>query len=291
VTSGGIQLIAGGGTASGTVVSGGGIDVVDSGGTASGTLLAGGASEFVQSGGVDAAVTIGGGGDIVESGGTATSTTVLAGGYTLVRSGGVDSAVTINGGLFEVASGGSTGSGPIAFEVGGTLQLDASTGFSGLVAGFASISPFAGPPDRLDLRDIAFGHGTTVGFTLASGGTSGTLTASDGTHTANIELLGQDAASHFTAQSDGNGGTIIMVDPQAGAPTTGPGGPRPAAPLRRAATTASSFSLIWKAEAGRGRPLWSPPCSAGLCSKTASTRVARHATKSESIDVAAVLSV
>jgi hypothetical protein len=61
-----------------------------------------------------------------------------------------------------------------------------------------------------------------VGFKQASGGRSGTLTASDGTHTANIELLGQYAASHFTAQSDGNSGTVIMVDPQPGAPPPGP---------------------------------------------------------------------
>jgi hypothetical protein len=53
-------------------------------------------------------------------------------------------------------------------------------------------------------------------YTPASGGTSGTLTVTDGTHTANIELLGQCTAGQFTAANDGNGGTIIS-DPPAGA--------------------------------------------------------------------------
>ena len=46
-------------------------------------------------------------------------------------------------------------------------------------------------------------------------GTSGTV--ADGVHTAHIEMLGQYAASQFTAASGGNGGTIIM-DPPPGAP-------------------------------------------------------------------------
>jgi hypothetical protein len=47
-----------------------------------------------------------------------------------------------------VASGGSTGGGAVTFVGGGTLQLDASVSFGGLVAGF-------GAPDHLDVRDIA----------------------------------------------------------------------------------------------------------------------------------------
>jgi autotransporter passenger strand-loop-strand repeat protein len=210
--SGSTLTVHSGGAANGTIDSGG-KDIVF--GTAAGTTVNNGGLEVVQSGGFAGGATIdGGGGGIVQSGGMETGATVLAGGYALVRSGGMDSAVTINGGLFEVASGGSTSSAPVTFDVGGTLQLDASVSFGGLVAGFAPLSPMV-PPDRLDLRDIAFGSGTTVGFTEAHGGTSGTLTVSDGTHTANIELLGQYAASQFTAQSDGNGGTFISDPPGA----------------------------------------------------------------------------
>jgi hypothetical protein len=88
-------------------------------------------------------------------------------------------------------------------------MLGASESFGGLVAGFHS-------GDLLDLRDVAFGSGTHVSFAEAGGNLSGTLTVTDGVHTANIELLGQYAAGQFTAAADGNGGTLIS-DPPAGA--------------------------------------------------------------------------
>jgi hypothetical protein len=47
--------------------------------------------------------------------------------------------------------------------------------------------------------------------------TGGVLTVSDGSHTANIALLGNYIASTFTVSSDGHGGTYV-VDP----PTTSP---------------------------------------------------------------------
>jgi hypothetical protein len=62
---------------------------------------------------------------------------------------------------------------------------------------------------ELDLRDIAFSSATTVSFAEAASNLSGTLTATDGVHTANITLLGQYTASQFTAASDGLGGTLI----------------------------------------------------------------------------------
>jgi hypothetical protein len=39
--------------------------------------------------------------------------------------------------------------------------------------------------------------------------TSGTLSVSDGTHTAQLMLLGQYAATQFTSASDFHGGTLI----------------------------------------------------------------------------------
>jgi hypothetical protein len=87
----------------------------------------------------------------------------------------------------------------------GTLQLDSSTGFTGTVAGMTG-------QDTLDLRDIGFGATTTVGFAENGRGTGGTLSVSDGTHTANIALLGHYMASTFVASSDGHGGASI-VDP------------------------------------------------------------------------------
>jgi len=164
----------------------------------------------VVSGGTESG-TIVSGTDIVVSG-TASGATVGSGGFELVESGGIDSAVTISGGTFEVASGGLTGSGAVSFASsgGGTLQLDASVSFGGLVAGF-------GAPDHLDLRDIAFGSGTHVSFAEAGNNQSGTLTVTDGVHSANIMLLGQYTAGQFTSASDGHGGTLIGDPPVAAA--------------------------------------------------------------------------
>jgi hypothetical protein len=64
--------------------------------------------------------------------------------------------------------------------------------------------------DTLDLRDI---NPATVQTPTYSGTSSGgTLTVTDGTHSANIALLGNYLASTFVASSDGHGGTAI-VDP------------------------------------------------------------------------------
>jgi hypothetical protein len=88
----------------------------------------------------------------------------------------------------------------------GTLQLDQSTGFSGTVSGL-------GGQDQLDLRDIGFGATTTVGFAANSSNTGGTLSVSDGTHVAQIALLGQYMANSLVTASDGHGGTAIELQP------------------------------------------------------------------------------
>jgi hypothetical protein len=87
----------------------------------------------------------------------------------------------------------------------GTLQLDQSQSFAGTVAGF-------GGQDQIDLSDIAFGATTTLGYAANFSNTGGALTVSDGTHTANLALLGQYAAGNFAMASDGHGGTMI-ADP------------------------------------------------------------------------------
>jgi hypothetical protein len=44
---------------------------------------------------------------------------------------------------------------------------------------------------------------------------SGTLTVTDGMHTANLTLLGQYAAGQYTSATDGHGGTLIGDPPPA----------------------------------------------------------------------------
>ena len=43
--------------------------------------------------------------------------------------------------------------------------------------------------------------------------TGGALTVSDGTHSANLSLLGQYSAAGFASAADSHGGTIITIGP------------------------------------------------------------------------------
>ena len=96
-------------------------------------------------------------------------------------------------------------SGTISFAgATGTLIIDHASRFSGTISGQLAIG------DVIDLVDVTGGANVTIAY---SGNNSpGTLTVSDGTHTANIALTGNYSLANFTASSDGHGGTII-VDP------------------------------------------------------------------------------
>jgi 20S proteasome alpha/beta subunit len=86
----------------------------------------------------------------------------------------------------------------------GTLKIDNSSTFSGTIGGQLAIG------DVIDLADITAGANATMSY---SGNNSpGTLTVSDGAHTASIALLGNYSLANFTASGDGNGGTSV-VDP------------------------------------------------------------------------------
>jgi hypothetical protein len=71
------------------------------------------------------------------------------------------------------------------------------------------------PHSGIDLPDIAFGAHTTLAYTANAAGTGGTLTVSDGRHTAAIALLGNYMAGSFVAVADGHGGTLVtQANPQ-----------------------------------------------------------------------------
>ena len=87
----------------------------------------------------------------------------------------------------------------------GILKLLNSETFAGTVAGMTG-------QDTIDFADI---DPTKVQRPTYSGTASGgTLTVTDGSHTANIALLGNYLASTFATSSDGHGGTNV-VDPSA----------------------------------------------------------------------------
>jgi hypothetical protein len=104
------------------------------------------------------------------------------------------------------------------------FMVEAGEVFSGLTAGDgqpnATIYVSSGGTvfnsgwDQIDLEDIAFGtmttkngHNSQVSYT--GNAVSGTLTVTDGVHTAGIQLLGYYTASEFATASDGHGGTVI----------------------------------------------------------------------------------
>jgi len=191
----GQQVVSAGGSTSGTHVNSGGFEVVY--GTASGTILDSSGAEAILSGGI-------GSGAHVNSGG-----------FEAVFTGGIASGAIISGGILDVKSGGSTGSGAVSFALsgGGTLLLEDSVNYGGLVGGF-------GLPDRIDFRDIPFGSGATTATVvwnqLTSGGNaSGTLTVSGGGNAASITLLGQYVQGNFHSANDGTafGGTLITDPP------------------------------------------------------------------------------
>jgi len=62
--------------------------------------------------------------------------------------------------------------------------------------------------DQLDLADIQYAS-STLSYSANQDGAGGTLTASDGTHTANIVIVGQHTGADFGLAADGGLGTLI----------------------------------------------------------------------------------
>ena len=106
----------------------------------------------------------------------------------------------------ELGGGSASASDKVTFVGAGTLKLDQS-------ASFAEIAGFSGP-DIMNLADIAFGSNITLAFSEASNNLGGILTLSDGSHTANIALLGSYMASSFAVSSNGSGGPLITQQVQ-----------------------------------------------------------------------------
>ncbi len=86
----------------------------------------------------------------------------------------------------------------------GTLALGQPSTFTGTVSGFGS-------QDGIDLPGIIFGAQTTLGYLPNSNQTGGTLTVTDGTHSAAIALLGNYMASSFAVVGDSSGGSMVVA--------------------------------------------------------------------------------
>jgi autotransporter passenger strand-loop-strand repeat protein len=169
VTSGGAQVVYGGGVANATLVDGG-IEFVLSGGAASGTRVTGGGMQFVFSGGSAWATTVAGGSEFVFSGGTAVGATVDRGGAVSVGSGGVAGDTTVDGGYETVSSGGvasvTTVEGGGSAWVAGTAISTTVNGGSYMLVSSGGTASFT----TVSRDGVAYVQGAAVSTTVNSGG-------------------------------------------------------------------------------------------------------------------------
>ena len=126
---------------------------------------------------------------------------------TLTVNGAVSGAgvARIVGGTADFAS---TFTENVVFVTSGELELAHSQAYTGTISGFSLTGATS-----LDLQDITFTAGTTKA-TYSGTTTSGTLTVTDGTHTAKIKLSGNYTASTFDVSAATGGGTLV-IDPTA----------------------------------------------------------------------------
>ena len=153
-----------------------------------------------------------------------TGTLEASGSGGLVVAGALDSSGSLwaNGGAIDVRGevgghGSATidGSGTLVFggaadtDVGfaagaaGGLTLAHGAGFGGTIAGLNA-------DDVVHLGDIAYSAATQVAYQASATGTSGRLTVSDGTHTAELTLIGRYAADAFQLGADANGQARVV---------------------------------------------------------------------------------
>jgi len=114
----------------------------------------------------------------------------------------------------------------VVFTAGstGTLELADSVAYAkGRIQGLSTTGT-----NGLDLADITFTSGVTAA-TFSGTSTSGVLTVTDGTHTANINLIGNYVGHTFTTSPGAGGVGTRIVDPPP--PSTPAAAPRAILPV------------------------------------------------------------
>ncbi|WP_232448722.1 beta strand repeat-containing protein, partial [Burkholderia ubonensis] len=178
-----------------------------------GTIVASGANALVIDTGTHAVVNTGtleatGSGGLVIDSAVANTGNLWANNGNLTIQGDVTGAgsATISGAATLEFGGASAENTTFADGAAGTLKLDQSAGFTGTVSGF-------GAGDTLDLADVLYNDHTTLSFTANDTGTGGTLTVSDGAHTAQVALQGNLSAGNFQLSHDQGSGTVVTYAP------------------------------------------------------------------------------
>jgi hypothetical protein len=145
--------------------------------------------------GANSAIKLGTGSDTVTAG--ATSTITVGSGNDHVTAGN-NSTITLG-----------TGTDTVVFQAG----IGSPTTLSETITGLSA-------QDSIDFTELNFATVQQPQFSGTKAG--GTLTISDGTNTAEINLIGNYLNSSWTVSKDGNGGTIV-VDPPSDTGTSGTG--------------------------------------------------------------------
>ena len=178
-----------------------------------GTIVASGANALVIDTGTHAVVNSGtleatGSGGLVIDSAVANTGNLWANNGNLTIHGDVTGAgsATISGAATLEFGGASAENTTFADGAAGTLKLDHAAGFTGTVSGF-------GAGETLDLADVLFNDHTTLSFTANDTGTGGTLTVSDGAHTAQVALQGNLSAGGFQLSHDQGSGTVVTYTP------------------------------------------------------------------------------
>ncbi|MEY9387570.1 autotransporter passenger strand-loop-strand repeat protein [Bradyrhizobium japonicum] len=195
----GRQNIYADGIAIGTTVNAGNVQI--DWGTAIDTAINGG-SQIVWGSATGTRIS----GGVQYVGGTVANTTVDHGEQD-IYSGGTASDTTINAyGVVHLAAGGSmhnvTFGAPIA-----RLELAQSSAFSGTISGFQV-------GNKINLDDMAYDVHMHPSYVTNADHSGGTLTLSDGVHTATLALLGQYTAADFVVGQDA-AGTYLATTHQA----------------------------------------------------------------------------
>ncbi|MGB6398816.1 MAG: hypothetical protein WBF73_24525, partial [Bradyrhizobium sp.] len=130
-------------------------------------------------------------------------------------SGTVDLAIG-NAAMLELNGPASVGETVTFLGTQGTLKLDHSL-TSPFVGQIANLTGTSLVHDNIDLADLVW-TGTGSASYTANTATSGVLTVTDGSgHSEHFNLINYTGSGVFTAQSDGNGGTLVF-DPPASSP-------------------------------------------------------------------------
>jgi hypothetical protein len=112
------------------------------------------------------------------------------------------------GGAHQTLTGG--GAGKVEFV--GAAAGDDTFKDTAALFNHDTIAGFGDNGDVIDLSDVSFAGLKPLGYTQNTSA-SGTLTVSDGAHTAAITLLGQFMANAFHSEPDGGLGTAITYQP------------------------------------------------------------------------------